>query len=58
MDGDPGMQIDAQRVLTIIQQQHPLVFQVALQQATIEQQNEVIAGLRERLSPDQVSSGQ
>jgi hypothetical protein len=57
MDGQ-GMQIDGQRVLAIMQQQFPKEFQIAVQQVTIEQQNEVIAALRERMSPDQVSPSQ
>lgn len=57
MDG-PDFQLDGARVLEIIRERQPMVYDLAVQQALIEHQNAVIAALREQLSPDQVSSGQ
>lgn len=55
MDETP--QVDVNRVIAIIREENPMVLELAMRRAFIEQQAEVIAGLRDRLSPDQVSPG-
>ena len=43
-------QVDAARVLAIIQEENPAVFQLAVRRAIIEQQNELIEELKTTLA--------
>jgi hypothetical protein len=44
-----AQQVDAARVLAIIQEENPAVFQLAVRRAIIEQQNEVIEQMKAAL---------
>lgn len=56
MPPDNSINIDVNKVIEIIKEENPQVFELAVRRAVIEHQNEVIAGLREQLDPQQVTS--